>query len=155
MPLLSPAPTDQHRDAEELANIIIVLQRCFLLNLSKELANGNVSFPQYFLLGHLDQKGGSSMTEIARKMGHTTAAATGLVDRLENLDYITRCHATEDRRKVIVKITKKGQLLVHRIREDMVKNVQKVMEYLSPDEQSSWLHIYQKIFQYCQSQDHE
>lgn len=149
------SPVDQHRDAEELANIIIVLQRCFLLNLSKELANGNVSFPQYFLLGHLDQNGTATMTEIAQKMGHTTAAATGLVDRLENLAYITRCHAKEDRRKVIVKITDKGQSLVHRIREDMVKNVQKVMGHLTPDEQSSWLHIYQKIFKYCQNQDHE
>jgi DNA-binding MarR family transcriptional regulator len=151
----SLAPTDTHRDAEELANIIIVLHRCFLLNLSKELANGNVSIAQYFLLGHLDQKGSASMTEIAQKMGHTTAAATGLVDRLENLGYITRNHATADRRKVIVEITAKGLALVHRIREDMIKNVRKVMTHLTPDEQSSWLHIYQKIFQYCQSQDHE
>ena len=95
------------------------------------------------------------MTEIAQKMGHTTAAATGLVDRLENLDYITRSHALEDRRKVVVEITEKAQSLVHRIREDMVKNVQKVMNHLTPDEQTAWLDIYQKIFQYCQSQDHE
>lgn len=148
-------PADQHQKAEELADIIMVLQRCFLLNLSKELSNGNVSFPQYFLLGHLDQKGAATMTEIAQKMGHTTAAATGLVDRLENLDYITRSHALEDRRKVVVEITEKAQSLVHRIREDMVKNVQKVMNHLTPDEQTAWLHIYQKIFQYCQSQDHE
>ncbi len=147
--------TDQHRDAEELANIIIVLQRCFLMNLSKELSNGNVSFAQYFLLGHLDQNGVATMSEIALKMGHTTAAATGLVDRLENLGYITRCHGTDDRRKVMVEITEKGQSLVHGIREDMEKNVQKVMGHLTPDEQSSWLHIYQKIFNYCQSQDHE
>ena len=148
-------PADQHQKAEELADIIMVLQRCFLLNLSKELSNGNVSFPQYFLLGHLDQKGAATMTEIAQKMGHTTAAATGLVDRLENLEYITRSHALEDRRKVVVEITEKAQSLVHRIREDMVKNVQKVMNHLTPDEQTAWLDIYQKIFQYCQSQDHE
>lgn len=154
MPHLA-SPSDQQQAAEELANIIIVLQRCFLLNLSKELSNGNVSFPQYFLLGHLDQKGAATMTEIAQKMGHTTAAATGLVDRLENLGYITRSHALEDRRKVVVEITEKAQSLVHRIREDMVRNVQKVMNHLTPDEQTSWLHIYQKIFQYCQSQDHE
>lgn len=146
---------EKHRDAEELANIIILLQRCFLLNLSKELANGNVSFPQYFLMGHLDQNGVASMTEIAQTMGHTTAAATGLVDRLENLDYVTRCHAKEDRRKVMVEITEKGQSLVHRIREDMIKNVEKVMGHLTTEEQSSWLHIYQKIFKFCQTQDHE
>jgi len=144
-----------HQDAEQLADIIIVLQRCFLLNLSKELANGNVSFSQYFLLGHLSQQDSATMTEIAQKMGHTTAAATGLVDRLENLDYVTRCHATDDRRKVVVRITSKGEALVQRIRQDMVNNISKVMEHLTPGEQSSWLHIYQKIFKFCQTQEHQ
>lgn len=154
MPALA-SPSVHHHDAEQLADIIIVLQRCFLLNLSKELANGNVSVPQYFLLGHLSQQESATMTEIAQKMGHTTAAATGLVDRLENLNYVTRCHATDDRRKVVVSITKKGESLVQRIRQDMVDNIQKVMEHLTPEEQSSWLHIYQKIFHFCKSQDHE
>lgn len=144
---------DQHRDAEELANIIIALQRCFLTNLSKELSAGNVSVSQYSLLGHLDQNGTANMSEIAQKMGHTTAAATGLVDRLENLGYITRSHGAEDRRKVIVEITDKGKMLVHRVRTDMVGNVEKVMDFLSPDEQTSWLQIYRKIFQYCQTHE--
>jgi hypothetical protein len=29
----------------------------------------------------------------------------------------------------------------------------KIMEYLSPDEQKAWLHIYSKIYDYCQSKD--
>jgi predicted transcriptional regulator len=33
------------------------------------------------------------MTEIASRMGHTTAAATGLVDRLEKLGLVRRVHA--------------------------------------------------------------
>src|ERR1044071_7927596 len=50
-------PTDQTRaDAERLSHIILEMQRCFLLHLSKELAPGNVSFPQFFLLAYLDQK---------------------------------------------------------------------------------------------------
>jgi len=39
------------------------------------------------------------MSGIALKMGHTTAAATGLVDRLEKLGYVQRSHALDDRRK--------------------------------------------------------
>ncbi len=50
-------PTDQTRgDAERLSHIILEMQRCFLLHLSKELAPGNVSFPQFFLLAYLDRK---------------------------------------------------------------------------------------------------
>ena len=49
------------------------------------------------------------MSAIAQKMGHTTAAASGLVARLENLGYVMRSHASDDRRKVMVCITPRGR----------------------------------------------
>ena len=95
---------------------ILEMQRCFVLHLCKELAPGGVSFPQFFLLAYLDQKEVLTMTAIAQKMGHTTAAASGLVARLENLDYVMRSIDRDDRRKVMVCITPKGSALVRRIR---------------------------------------
>ena len=91
------------------------------------------------------------MSAIAQKMGHTTAAASGLVARLENLSYVVRSSAPEDRRKVMVCITPKGSALVRRIREEMVGNLVKVMQHLTPEEQKAWLHIYSKIYDYCLS----
>jgi len=133
-------------DCEKLADILTVLQRCFLMNLSKELARGKVSFPQYFLLGFLAQQKHLTMSEIAAKMGHTTAAATGLVDRLEKIGYVRRTHASDDRRKIEVQITPPGQCLVAQIREDMVTNLGGMMRLLSPAEQRAWLQVYEKIF---------
>jgi len=89
-------------DAERLSHIILEMQRCFILRLCKELAPGNVSFPQFFLLAALDHKEVLTMSAIAQKMGHTTAAASGLVARLQNLGYVVRSVAPEDRRKVMV-----------------------------------------------------
>ena len=145
---------DQFRaDAERLSHIILEMQRCFVLHLCKELAPGNVSFPQFFLLAALDQKEVLTMSAIAQKMGHTTAAASGLVDRLENLGYVVRSSAREDRRKVMVCITQKGSALVRRIREEMVGNLMKVMTHLTPSEQKAWLQIYTKIYNYCQAKE--
>ena len=145
---------DQFRaDAERLSHIILEMQRCFVLRLSKELAPGNVSFPQFFLLAALDQKEVLTMSAIAQKMGHTTAAASGLVDRLENLGYVVRSSAREDRRKVMVCITEKGSALVRRIREEMVGNLMKVMTHLTLAEQKAWLQIYSKIYNYCQAKE--
>lgn len=145
---------DQFRaDAERLSPIILEMQRCFVLYLCKELAPGNVSFPQYFLLAALDHKEVLTMSAIAQKMGHTTAAASGLVARLENLGYVVRSSAREDRRKVMVCITEKGSALVRRIREEMVGNVMKVMGILTRGEQKAWLQIYTKIHDYCQTKD--
>ena len=145
---------DQFRaDAEQLSHIIMEMQRCFVLHLCKELAPGGVSFPQFFLLAALDHKEVLTMSAIAQKMGHTTAAASGLVARLENLDYVVRSSAREDRRKVMVCITEKGSALVRRIREEMVGNLMKVMTHLTRGEQRAWLQIYSKIYDYCQTKD--
>jgi len=146
------SPTDQVRaDAERLSHFVLEMQRCFLLRLCKELAPGNVSFVQFFLLAFLDQKEVLTMSAIAQKMGHTTAAASGLVARLENLGYVVRSVARDDRRKVMVCITPKGSALVRRIREEMVGNLMKILDHLTPDEQKAWLQIYSKIYDYCQS----
>jgi len=138
-------------DAERLADIFTALQRCFLVRLSKDLAKGNVSFPQYLLLGFLVQQKQLSMTEIANRMGHTTAAATGLVDRLEKLNLARRIHARDDRRKILVQPTPEGCALMTSVRDDMVGNLLKFMDALEPDEQRSWLRIYEKIFALCQN----
>jgi DNA-binding MarR family transcriptional regulator len=132
--------------AEELAEIVMHMQRKFLHNLSEELGHGSVSFPQYFLLGCLEKQEVITMSGIALKMGHTTAAATGLVDRLEKLGYVQRSHALDDRRKVMVKITEKGSGLVAQIRRDMVNKIMTLLrEYLTVEEGRAWLQIYRKI----------
>ena len=91
------------------------------------------------------------MSAIAHKMGHTTAAASGLVARLGNLGYVVRSSAPDDKRKVMVCITPKGSDLVRRIREEMVGNLMKMMAHLTTDEQKAWLQIYSKIYNLCQS----
>ncbi len=115
------------KDAGRLADFIMFTQRSFLLNLSKELNRGSVSFAQFFLLGYLAKEDYLTMTDISKKMGHSTAAATGLVDRLEKLGYVQRLHASDDRRKVMVQITRKGIDLVDKMREDIVENLVEVM----------------------------
>lgn len=149
---MPPSPDEKRKrhDAERLADIFTILQRRFLLSLSKELQRGKVSFPQYFLLGFLALKGELTMTEIAKKMGHTTAAATGLVDRLEKLGHVKRCQSKGDRRKILVKITPSGEQIVGEVRDDMVTNLLKMMEHLDSEEQRSWVTIYEKIITYCQ-----
>lgn len=143
-------PTQLHADAERLADIITSLQRTFMLRLSKDLAKGHLSFPQYFLVSFLVQQGPLNMSGIAARMGTTTAAATGLVDRLEKLGLVLRGPASDDRRKIIVQPTASGAALVAEVRDDMIGNVLNIMEHLSPAEQTAWVQIYEKIIRFCQ-----
>jgi DNA-binding MarR family transcriptional regulator len=132
-----------------LASIIMVMQRKFMGMLMGELSHDRLSFPQFFLLGHLCSQGSIGMTRIAELMGHSTPAATGLVQRLEKLGYVIRSHEVEDRRKVTVSVTPKGTRLVEGVRQEMIGNLSKVKELLTPEEQRAWLDIYKKIHNYC------
>ena len=132
-----------------LATIIMVMQRKFMATLMGELSRDRLSFPQFFLRGHLCSHGPTGMTRIAELMGHSTPAATGLVQRLEKLGYVQRIHELEDRRKVTVSATSKGTQLVEGIRQEMITNLTKVKDLLTTEEQHAWLDIYRKIHDYC------
>jgi len=143
-----------HEQIERLAEILFYLQRNLVLTLSEGLGKKQISFPQFFLLAHI--KGTPcplTMSEIAERMQHTTAAATGLVDRLENLGYLQRASAENDRRKVLVVITSKGTDLVNEIQQEITGKVSRLCSsILTPEQQHSWLEIYEKIYKYCSEQ---
>ena len=77
------------------------------------------------------------MSDIAKKMGHSTAAATGLVDRLEKIGYVERVHAAEDRRKIMVRITQKGTELVAHMRKEIATDLASIMDEADEDEAES------------------
>ncbi len=119
---------------ERLADFVLFTQRSCILNLASELNKGNVSFPQFFLLTYLSTEEYLTMSDIAKKMGHSTAAATGLVDRLEKLKYVERVHAAEDRRKIMVRITSHGVDLVSKMRGEIALNLADVMSEMDEEE---------------------
>jgi DNA-binding MarR family transcriptional regulator len=133
------------QDASRLADFIMFTQRSFLLNLSKEINKGHISFSQFFLLGYLAKEEFLTMSDISKKMGHSTAAATGLVDRLEKLGYVQRLQASDDRRKVIVQARRKGIEFVERMREEIIESLAVLMDDLDRDEQVSVLEAQAKL----------
>jgi DNA-binding MarR family transcriptional regulator len=132
-------------DANRLADFVLFTQRSCILNLSAALSKGNVSFPQFFLLAYLSSEESLTMSDIAKKMGHSTAAATGLVDRLEKLSYVERVHAAEDRRKILVRITGKGVDLVSKMRAEIANDLADILANLDEDEAETVEHTKRAI----------
>lgn len=139
------------QNADRLADFIMFAQRSFLLDLSKELNKGNISYAQFFLLGYLANEDYLTMTDISKKMGHSTAAATGLVDRLEKLGYVQRLHAADDRRKVMVQITRKGIEMVSRLRNLIADSISMVMAAQENGEDESVQPIYSQLREFIAS----
>lgn len=118
-------------EAQRLADFVLFSQRNCILRLSPELTQDKVSYPQFFLLAYLAEEAGLSMSSIARMMGHSTAAATGMVDKLQELGYTRRYTAAADRRKIMVQITDQGRELVERMRGNIARDIAQMMG--SPD----------------------
>ncbi len=124
-------------EARHLADFVLFSQRNCILRLSPELTQGKISFPQFFLLAYLAEEECLSMSSIARMMGHSTAAATGMVDKLQEMDYLKRFTAAADRRKIMVRITDKGRQLIERLHSNIARELANLK---AREESSSELH---------------
>ncbi len=123
-----PRRTPAHEAAaNRLADFIMFSQRNLILRLSPELNQGKVSYPQFFLLAYLEEEGSLSMSSIAHMMGHSTAAATGMIDKLEALGHLRRTSGEADRRRIMVHITEQGRLLVARMRSNIARDLAELM----------------------------
>ncbi len=142
---MNPSGPSVKADANRLADFVLFTQRSCILNLSTELNKGNVSFPQFFLLTYLSSEEYLTMSDIAKKMGHSTAAATGLVDRLERLCYVERVHAAEDRRKIMVRITAKGTQLVSKMRTEIANDLVGILAGMDEDQTETVEHTMRAI----------
>ena len=133
-------------DAGRLADFVLFTQRGCILNLSSELNRGQLSYPQFFLLTYLTNEDYLTMTDIAKKMGHSTAAATGLVDRIEKLGYVERSHGAEDRRKIMVRITSKGVDLVSHMRKEIANDLAGILSSMDEDVADTVEHTKRAIY---------
>lgn len=103
------------------ANVLNVdLQLCFALysaslSMTKKykplLARLHLTYPQYLVLLVLWEKDGLTVNSIGERLFSDSGTLTPLLKRLEKLELIQRQRSTEDERKVIITLTKQGELL--------------------------------------------
>jgi DNA-binding MarR family transcriptional regulator len=99
-PSLPPeAPRVELREASVLLRDILKLTSEFEATVSAALS---VNRRDFDAMQHLIQNGALTPTEIAHRLGVTTAAATVIVDRLTAVGHVTRQPHPTDRRGVLV-----------------------------------------------------
>lgn len=100
---------------------------------------------QLLILDLLNKKGPMMMTEIAREMGFSFPAATGVVTRLHSFKMVARVYDKEDRRIIRIVLTQKAKKLINRIRYYREKIVNKIFGKLTEKERQSYLSILKKV----------
>jgi DNA-binding MarR family transcriptional regulator len=85
------------------------------------------------------------MGELARRIGVTEKAFTGIVDRLAREGYLQRRHATTDRRVVQVQLTRKGSEAHRRIEAEIHRHIADFMALLDPSDRQDIFRILRKL----------
>jgi DNA-binding MarR family transcriptional regulator len=80
-----------------------------------------------------------SMSRIAEALDVSVASATGIVTRMEKRGLVVRRHGEDDRRVVLVHLTRTGQSLFRKIDERRRAKLARLLATLTDDEQAAFL----------------
>ena len=138
--------------ADKVSETMAVIYREFMKQQASEFYKLKVTVPQLGILEFLHRSGGSNMSDIARYMNVTTAAMTGIVDRLVRDGYVMREHDDNDRRIVRIKLTAKGGSVVRSMIERKRRFTAKIFSTLSHSEREEYLKILTRIREGLSSQ---
>jgi len=95
--------------------------------LSEELEQWGITPTQFFLMAFLWQKDGLSQIELSQKTRIDRTTISGVIDRLENANLLTRQPCPEDRRTCLIVLTDKGRNL----EDDLCRAASHVNERIS------------------------
>ena len=130
---------------EEFADRVSDAMRFMVKEFMRQQSGGfykiKVTMPQFVILDLLQRLGETKMSDLARSGGVTTAAMTGLIDRLVRGGYAARKRDGKDRRIVRVTATAKGRRIVKDAMEHRREIIIRTFGNLSRHDRDEYLRI--------------
>jgi len=131
---------------EELSNeISIMVPKLMKGARSSFLAKANISTAQMIMLISIHDHGQCKIKTLAKERGISPPTATGLLDRLVRAGYVKRGSDSEDRRVVMVSLTKKGENAAQDFLRTVRNRWKNILIHLTSKEQHQYLTIVKKI----------
>ena len=136
---------DINRFSQRMIALLPQMLRGFARRESNYLSRGKITIPQLGALEYLSTRRESPMNELARHLGVTRPAATGLVDRLIIQGLVHRQGDPRDRRVVRVGLTPKGRRVLDNIWSQKQRMIQQVFGRISPASRAQYLATLQRV----------
>ncbi|MBI4313984.1 MAG: winged helix-turn-helix transcriptional regulator [Candidatus Omnitrophica bacterium] len=111
------------------------------------LTQGKMTLPQLWALECLSRQDECAMNKLARQLGVSKPAATGLATRMIHQGWARRTRDRKDRRIVRVNITAKGQRIIRNVWDQKRKAIAQVFGSISPKDRAEYLSILEKVVQ--------
>jgi len=131
--------------ADRVNAIIPVMMKEFARRQIGELHKEKITLPQLLVLDFVGMNGESKMKDVAHFMRVSTAAMTGIVQRLVREHLLQRVFDPRDRRIIKVRLTFKGSELAKKINADRRKLIIRVFGKISECDRQDYLRILLQI----------
>lgn len=140
--------------ADKVMELMPAITKGFLKQQTADFYNVKITLPQLVVLDVLNKHGQTKMSDLAGLMEVTTAAITGITDRLVREGYLVRVHDPKDRRIVMVKLTAKGANIVQKAAEHKKKMVISTFSVITQGEREEYLKILEHIHDHIMEKSH-
>ena len=94
----------------------------------------------------LQRHGERTMSELAEVLGAPLSTASGIGERLARRGLVQRQRRPEDRRVVVVRLTRKGETAAGKLRKQIEGLLQRVAGALTEEEQAQLLSLVAKVW---------
>lgn len=136
-----------NKDAQALWDLLLELgRRRSLRDPLLVLVEGlQLTPPQIHAISWLGVDGSLPISVLAQRIGISGSSATGLIDRLEKLGYVTRVHSADDRRVVLVALTPAGESLAGECMTLVKARFDHLMNALKPQSRKALIRLVREI----------
>lgn len=131
--------------ADRMNEIMPILAKEFVRRHVSELYKGKITLPQCLVLEFLHREGEAKMTQLAQFMKVSTAAMTGIVDRLVGSGYCLRVHQPQDRRVIKIRLSSQGNELVRKIHTHKRQMLINIFRRVSERDRRDYLRVLTRI----------
>lgn len=103
---------------------------------------------QFLVLVAIHSRGPCPMNTLAQSMHVSMPTVSGIVDRLVKRGYITRQESSEDRRQVVVELSKKGQMMIAQFQGAMSQRWEDVLRVVEQNDVNDFHRVVTKLIEH-------
>ena len=132
------------KNLENFDKMIFNVQKKIGDDICKDL-DIQISLAHISLLWFIRNNGTCIVSDIAQHLNITLSGVTSAINKLVNIQLVTRKRSESDRRHVVIALTEKGEKFLERVDENRVKLIHKCFKGLRDEEIKEFFKILNKI----------
>lgn len=112
-----------------------------------------LSMAQVQMLMTLQACGESTISNLAKQLKVSPPSASCMVDRLEDKGFLHRERSTQDRRKVVVRLSEQAAVQARRMEEAVLATFLDLVERVGPKTAQKWCEVLERVEQVLAEQE--